>query len=261
MKNTVWLHLLRKKGSRRGSTALIVLPGLVPNSILFKGTVIRLVKFGDLWELSYPAKYIETDDLLRGVTAELKYLHYAKVVLIGVSFGGMLAYRLLRYWRHHRVSVSVLGLVAVSSPFAPSDVSWRARTELQFGYGLDKHRRSLFKAILKLIRWLWWYDLRIEKRMYARENSLQQIANGLRIGYVLRQERVVNTEFNKLSALLLNTSAKVRDELVTRRNEISFKKLFPAGEIVHGLARHADLDKPDRLSRLALNRFLSKVVK
>ncbi len=259
MKKMLWLHLLRKKGQRRSGTAVILLPGLVPNSTLFDETTGRLAKAGDLWELVYPNKYVDTNDLLASVTSELKQLRYKKVVLVGVSFGGMLAYLLLRYWRRHRASFEVKGLITVSTPFDPWDVSWQAKTELRFGYGLDKHVRRLFWGLLHLLRFVWRYDPRADHRAYTLENSPRQMTNGIRAGYILRQDRVVQFKFKNLPALLLNTATSVRDQLVSRRNEQSFKKIFTQGTVVRGLDEHANLDCPNRAVRAALNRFLATV--
>ncbi|AKM84646.1 TPA: hypothetical protein DHW58_01815 [Patescibacteria group bacterium] len=257
MKDMLWLHLLRKKGQRRNGTAVVVLPGLIPNSTLFDETVQQLTAGGDLWELLYPNRYIDESDLLIGVTQELKQLRYKKVVLVGVSFGGTLAYLLLRHWRRLRVPFQVQGFVAVSAPFDPADVSWAAKLELRLGHGLYRHMRRLFRGVLRVVRLVWLYDWRPDKRAYVHENSFSQMVNGLRMSHVLGRTRFVEIAFQDLPALLLNTVTGVRDNLVSRNNEKSFARLFPAGMIVRGLNEHASLDCLTRPARTTLNRFLA----
>jgi len=240
---------------------VLLLSGLIPYSKSFGRAVNQLTKFGDVWEMSYPDCYANGQDLLVEVTRELRQLKYSKLVLVGLSFGGTLSYLLLRYWRRHRVPFETLGVVAVSTPFGPEDITWRSKIELNFGYEMDRHADKLWRTVLQVLYWLWENNHWSDGHPYTIKNSLQRVYNAVRVGYLLRQTRLIRKTFRAMPALLLNTARGIKDPFVLRTNENHFKEIFPQGQVVYGLTKHASLNsQPTRVYR-QLNRFLSTVTR
>ncbi len=230
---------LVKKRNRRADTAVLMFPGLIPTYSDLMGEANLFSRFGDVFEFRYPDKDIDIYDLYQTATSAVKRLGYKQVILLGMSFGGTVAYLLARYWRKHGVGVRLVAFVAMSTPFEPTNLTLRSQVELGFGATLDRHTRRMMVTIVQSLKFVWQFSFGYAK-FYAKDSSLKQTINAIRMGYILRQDWIVKYRFAQVPALLLNTRDKVSDPFVLRKNETDFMEIFPYGKIMRVLSRHAD---------------------
>lgn len=250
-----WLELLEQKGKTRSTTGVVIFPGVISTPYAWKRVVKQLSHIGDVWLFCYPNSLVDQSDFLMEVTKKLKRLHFKKLVFVGISFGGTLAYLLMRYWKGRKIPFKVVGLLAVSSPFSPDDITFRSKIELALGWGLDRHAKRLLLELLTALRIIWSVSFGLIQRGFAK-NSIQQMWNSIRQGYILRNEWIVQKRFLTAPAMLLNVADGLGDPFVIRRNEESFKEIFPKGEVFRELGHHADLHDLSPSARRVIRRFL-----
>ncbi len=249
-KSRKWLKLLKQKGKTRSSTGVVIIPGMIPSSCEWQAVIKLFEGMGDVWLLSYPESVVDQTNLLQEVTERLKRLNLKKIVFVGISFGGTVAYLLMRYWKKHKVPFEVGGFLAVSAPFRPDDLTFRSQVELALGWGLDRYAKRALLELLTTLRIFWSASFGLIQRGLA-ENSVKQMFNGIRQGYILRNEWIVQKRFIKVPALLLNVFEGRKDSFVRQSNEISFREIFRNGVVVRGLRHHANLyDLPPATRRL-----------
>jgi len=235
-------RLVYRKNQRRSGTAVLIFPGLIPTYSDLDGETRLFSQFGDVLEFHYPEKREDIIELYRDVTDTIRKLKYQKIILLGVSFGGTLAYLLMRYWRKQRLNLGLASFVVLSTPFEPTNLTPRSQFQLDFGVTLDKYARKVFIWVVRVLKFIWRFSFGFAWRRYAEESTLQQTVNGVRMGYILRQDWVVKDKFFQVPALLLNTQDSMADPFVLRENELDFLDIFPHGRVMRGLKHHADLN-------------------
>lgn len=240
MSHSHCFRLVQRKNRRRSGTAVLVFPGLIPTYSNLDGEARLFSQFGDVLEFHYPEKNIKIQDLYRDVTETIKELRYKKIILLGMSFGGTIAYLLARYWRKHRIDVGLSAFVAASTPFQPENLTPRSQFQLDLGATLDAYARKIMIFIVRLLKFVWRFSFGFA-HFYAKDSSVQETINGIRMGYILRQDWIAKRKFLQVPALLLNTKDGVTDPFVLRENELDFLEIFPHGKVMRVLTRHAEI--------------------
>lgn len=234
-------NLIRKKNRRRSGTAVLVFPGFLPLYSILSDEAKMLSEFGDVLAFHYPEHEINIDQFYNRVTESIQSLGYKKLILVGISFGGILAYLLMRKWRHQRRNLVVQCFIGLSTPFEPENLTFRSQMELDVEMSLDRYARRVFVEFVRVLRWLWRLSFGITP-FYAKDNSFKQTLSALWMaGYTLDRKWFVKKRFTKLPALLLNVRRGVRDAFVLRTNVLDFKELFPRGVVMEVLKHHGDL--------------------
>lgn len=235
------LSLVRKKSHRRAGTAVFVFPGLVPTYADLDKEVKMFAKFGDVFAFHYPETTFDIIKFYEEITTVLKQYHYKKLVLVGVSFGGTLAYLLMRYWKRHRFYPGLKCFVAMSTPFEPENLTPISQFQLDLGLTLDRYARRLFIWVIMVLRWFWQWPVGW-MTIYARDNTFRQTLNALWMaGDVLEKDWLVKKKLLSPPALLLNVRDGMSDKFVKRTNELDFRDIFPKGEILRVMRAHADI--------------------
>lgn len=241
MSNLDCLSLLRKKNHRRSGTAVLIFPGLIPTYADLDDEVKMFAKFGDVLTFRYPEDKFDILGFYEQVTTAIKGLHYRKLVLVGISFGGTLAYLLMRHWRKRRFRPGIKCFVAMSTPFEPNNLTPISQFQLDAGITIDRYARKIFIWAIMIVRWFWSWPVGW-MTIYARDNSFRQTLNALWMGgSVLGQDWLVKRRLLAPPALLLNVREDVRDKFVRRTNELDFHDIFPRGEILRVMKTHADI--------------------
>ncbi|MFA5009847.1 MAG: alpha/beta hydrolase [Patescibacteria group bacterium] len=256
------LSLIRKKSKRRAGTAILIFPGLIPTYEDLDKEIEMFAKFGDVFAFHYPEDKFDIFKFYERITTTIKQLYYKRVVLVGVSFGGTLAYLLLRYWRKRRLNMGVKCLVALSSPFEPENLTPISQFQLDFGSTVDQYARRVFIWMVRIMRWIWRWPVQW-MTIYARDNTFRQTLNALWMaGDVLQRDWLVKKRLLEPPALLLNVRDDVRDKFIRQTNELDFKDIFPRGKILRVMKDHADIGgmspaayrQVEEFIRLALDR-------
>jgi len=249
MSQSHYFKLVHRKSPCRAGTAVLMFPGMIPTYSDLDGETKLFSRFGDVLEFHYPEKNVAIEDLYRDVTAVIKKFRYRKLILLGMSFGGTLAYLLMRYWHKHRLNLGLSAFVAVSAPFQPEDLTPRSQFELDLGATLDRYARKALIRMVRLLKFIWRFSLGSAWR-YGKESSLRQTMNGIRLGYILRQDWVVRNRLLRTPALLLNVSKDKHDPFVRHSNERNFLDIFPRGRVLEVLNCHSDINGvPPAISR------------
>jgi|GEM_PF-5695862 len=233
--------LTRKKSRRRAGTAVLIFPGLVPAYEDLGEETKMFSRFGDVFSFHYPETKMDIFEFYNSVTEAVRSLKYKKIILVGVSFGGTLAYLLLRYWRKTRFRSGTKCLVALSTPFEPTNLTPYSQFQLDLGTTLDRYARKLFIVAVKVLRWFWQRSFGL-MTVYAKDNTFQQTLNALWMGgNTLNHDWLVKRKFTNISAVLLNVKDGVSDRFVLRTNEGDFLDMFPDGRVLRVLRAHADI--------------------
>jgi pimeloyl-ACP methyl ester carboxylesterase len=201
-----------------------------------------LSKFGDVLEFHYPESRMDVPRFYRDVTEAIRSLGYKKLFFVGFSFGGTLAYMLMRYWRRHRMRMGVRAFLALSTPFEPENLTPIAQWQIDAGTTLDRYARKVFIVVIKTLRLMWRWSLGIDS-FYARDNSLKQTLNAMWVGgYTLKQDWLVKKRILQIPAMLINVRRDRTDKFVKQTNEEDFLEIFPKGKVLRILRSHADFN-------------------
>jgi pimeloyl-ACP methyl ester carboxylesterase len=240
--NPICLKLVHSQKSRRSQTAVLVFPGLIPMYSNMHDEIKFLAKFGDVLEFHYPESRMDVSRFYRDVTEAIRSLGYKKLLFVGFSFGGTLAYMLMRYWRKHRMKMGVQAFVALSTPFEPENLTPISQFQVDMGVTLDRYARKVFIVAVKIVRWIWRWSFGINS-LYTKDNSLKQTLNALWVGGgTLKHDWLVKKKMMQVPAMLLNVRRDRADRIVNRTNEEDFLEIFPKGKILRVLRDHADLN-------------------
>lgn len=252
--------LVGRKDHRRSGAAVLVFPGLIPTYSNFDSKAKLFSQFGDVLEFHYPNKSVDIQDLYREVTDTIKELRYKKIILLGISCGGTVAYLLARYWRKHRIDMGLSAFVAASTPFQPENLTPRSQFELDLGATLDTYARKVLIFTVRLLKFIWRFSFGLA-HYYAKDSSVQQTMNGIRMGYILRQDWVVRRRFLRVPALLLNTRDGIIDPFVSRGNELNFLDIFPHGKVMRVLNSHADIRGMEAVAYRQIAQFIREALR
>lgn len=252
--------LVRKKSRRRCGTAVLIFPGLVPTYEDTDHETKLFSKFGDVLDFHYPEDRMDIDEFYDRVTDVVKGLGYKKIILVGVSFGGTLAYLLIRYWRKHRLSEQVKCFVALSAPFEPENLTPLSQFQLDLGVTVDAYARKLFIGVVKILRWIWLAPFS-PMALYVRDNTFRQTLNALWMGGdTLNKAWLVKRRLLRPEALLMNVEDGVSDRLVLRTNEGDFLDIFPKGKVMRCLKKHAHLGGASPAVYRQMARFVERAL-
>lgn len=247
-------RLMQKKNHRRSGTAILIFPGFVPMYSNLSDEVKLLSEFGDVLAFHYPERELKLEQFYDHVTNSIQQLGYKKLILFGISFGGTLAYLLMRKWRHQKKNMGVKGFVALSTPFEPDNLTPISQFQLDIGLSLDRYARKIFIVLVKALRWLWSWTL------YAKDNSFKQNLTALWMaGYTLNREWFIKKKFYTLPALLLNVRREVRDYYVRRTNALDFEDIFQNSQVLEVLNRHADFEGVSQSTKRQVRGWLREV--
>lgn len=109
-----------RRGTDPDLPTLVVLPGIQDNP----WAVARLIAAGyNVLLVHYPTRKFRYNDVAYDITQILLNLGVARVVIVGISLGGLLGCRLVRQWEAENTNITCEGLILWNAPRRISDLA------------------------------------------------------------------------------------------------------------------------------------------